>query len=102
MYGRLQKGHELTPGDVDGAIRMAEAADAQLNLPSLEPKGRLAMAQIVFTATDLKTLCINAVRLFVNGATASVPTQSGSADAGTRVMRSDYADLDPQLQQPAE
>jgi phosphate starvation-inducible protein PhoH and related proteins len=46
LYGRLQKGHELVPGDVDGAIRMAEAADAQLSLPSLEPRGRLAMAQI--------------------------------------------------------
>jgi phosphate starvation-inducible PhoH-like protein len=46
LYARLQKGHELDPGDVDGAIRMAEAADAQLSLPSLEPRGRLAMAQI--------------------------------------------------------
>ncbi len=46
LYGRLQQGHEVTPGDVDGAIRMAEAADAQLSLPSLEPRGRLAMAQI--------------------------------------------------------
>jgi phosphate starvation-inducible PhoH-like protein len=46
LYGRLQEGHHIAPGDVDGAIRMAEAADAQLNLPTLEPKGRLAMAQI--------------------------------------------------------
>ncbi|MEO8668699.1 MAG: PhoH family protein [Bauldia sp.] len=46
LYGRLQEGHHIVAGDVDGAIRMAEAADAQLNLPSLEPKGRLAMAQI--------------------------------------------------------
>ena len=46
LYGRLQKGDDLTPGDVDGAIRMAEAADAQLTLPTLEPRGRLAMAQI--------------------------------------------------------
>jgi len=46
LYGRLQKGHELGVGDVDGAIRMAEAADAQMSLPSLEPRGRLAMAQI--------------------------------------------------------
>jgi phosphate starvation-inducible PhoH-like protein len=46
LYGRLQQGHDLTPGDVDGALRMAETADAQLSLPSLEPKGRLAMAQI--------------------------------------------------------
>ncbi|MBN9011213.1 MAG: PhoH family protein, partial [Rhizobiales bacterium] len=43
---RLQKGHQLSAGDVDGAIRMAEAADDQLSLPSLEPNGRLAMAQI--------------------------------------------------------
>ena len=28
----------IAPGDVDGAIRMAEAADAQLSLPSLEPQ----------------------------------------------------------------
>lgn len=46
LYARLQEGHDVAPGDVDGAIRMAEAAEAQLNLPSLEPKGRLAMAQI--------------------------------------------------------
>jgi phosphate starvation-inducible protein PhoH and related proteins len=46
MYGRLQEGHDLAPGDVEGAIRMAEAAEAQLNLPTLEPRGRLAMAEI--------------------------------------------------------
>jgi phosphate starvation-inducible PhoH-like protein len=46
LYGRLQEGHSLAAGDVDGAIRMAESVDAQLSLPSLEPKGRLAMAQI--------------------------------------------------------
>jgi phosphate starvation-inducible PhoH-like protein len=46
LYGRLQKGDELVPGDIDGAIRMAEAADAQLSLPSLEPRSRQAMAQI--------------------------------------------------------
>lgn len=46
LYDRLQKGEDLLPGDVDGAIRMAEAADEQLSLPSFEPRGRLAMAQI--------------------------------------------------------
>jgi phosphate starvation-inducible PhoH-like protein len=46
LYGRLQEGHSLAAGDVDGAIRMATAAEAQLSLPSLEPRGRLAMAQI--------------------------------------------------------
>jgi phosphate starvation-inducible PhoH-like protein len=46
LYGRLQEGHELSPGDVDGAVRLAEAAEAQLSLPTLEPRGKLAMAQI--------------------------------------------------------
>ncbi|MCW5714556.1 MAG: PhoH family protein [Bauldia sp.] len=46
LYTRLEQGHDIEPGDVDGAIRMAEAADAQLNLPTLEPKSRLSMAQI--------------------------------------------------------
>ncbi len=46
LYGRLQSGHEIAAGDVDGAIRMATAAEAQMDLPSLEPRGRLAMAQL--------------------------------------------------------
>jgi phosphate starvation-inducible PhoH-like protein len=46
LYGRLQEGHSLAAGDVDGAIRMATAAEAQLSLPTLEPRGRLSMAQI--------------------------------------------------------
>jgi phosphate starvation-inducible PhoH-like protein len=46
LYGRLQEGHEVTPGDVDGAVRLAEAAEAQLTLPTLEPRGKLTMAQI--------------------------------------------------------
>ncbi len=46
LYARLQEGHSLVPGDIDGAVRMATAAEAQLSLPSLEPKGRLAVAQL--------------------------------------------------------
>ena len=47
LYHRLEAGEELAPGDVEGAIRMAAAeTDAQMHLPTLEPKGRLAMAQI--------------------------------------------------------
>src|SRR5581483_2198931 len=46
LYARLQRGHDLTQGDVDGAIRMAEAPDDQPSLPTLEPKGRLAMATV--------------------------------------------------------
>jgi spore germination protein GerM len=63
---------------------------------------RLAIAQIVFTATELRSSGINSVRVLINGQAASVPTQGGSADAGQPVSRADYPDLDPQLQPPAE
>jgi len=46
LYVRLQTGHSIGAGDVDGAIRMAAASEEQMHLPSLEPKGRLAMAEI--------------------------------------------------------
>jgi len=46
LYERAQKGAEIAPSDVEGAIRMAIAADDQLTLPTLERKGRLAAAQI--------------------------------------------------------
>lgn len=46
LYELLQKGHELSPSDVDGAVRMAVAADDQLTLPTLERKGKVAAAQI--------------------------------------------------------
>ncbi|EFO32748.1 phosphate starvation inducible protein [Roseibium sp. TrichSKD4] len=46
LYQRLQQGHEIHPGDVEGALRMAASAEAQLPLPTLEPKSRLAFAQI--------------------------------------------------------
>jgi phosphate starvation-inducible PhoH-like protein len=68
----LQQGQEIHPGDVDGALRMAAAAEAQLPLPTLEPKSRLAFAQI---ATRRKTIV------------ARTPTQ----DAYIRSM--DRADL---------
>jgi phosphate starvation-inducible PhoH-like protein len=46
LYVRLQSGHNIGSGDVDGAIRMATASEEQMHLPSLEPRGRLAMAQV--------------------------------------------------------
>jgi phosphate starvation-inducible PhoH-like protein len=47
LYQRLEQGHTLHPGDVDGAVRMAETASAQLNLPAIEPRGgKLALATI--------------------------------------------------------
>ncbi len=46
LYEQLRAGRDIHPGDVEGAIRLVRAADAQLTLPTLEPKGRLAFAQI--------------------------------------------------------
>lgn len=53
LYETLQKGHELTTSDVDGALRMAIAADDQLTLPTMENKGKLSAAQI---STRKKTI----------------------------------------------
>jgi phosphate starvation-inducible protein PhoH and related proteins len=47
LYDRLQK------GDVEGAIRMAIAADDQLSLPTMERKAKLTMSQI---STRKKTI----------------------------------------------
>jgi phosphate starvation-inducible PhoH-like protein len=46
LYALLQKGADISKSDVDGAIRMAIAADDQLTLPTLEKKGKMAAAQI--------------------------------------------------------
>src|SRR5690606_29383097 len=46
LYDRLQKGAEIAPSDVDGAVRIAIAADDQMSLPTMESKGKLAAAQI--------------------------------------------------------
>ena len=46
LYDQLLKGSSVETSDVEGAIRMALAADDQLVLPTLERKGKLAMAQI--------------------------------------------------------
>jgi len=53
LYGILQKGANVVQSDVDGAIRMAVAADDQLTLPTLERKGKMAAAQI---ATRKRTI----------------------------------------------
>ncbi|MEI2385653.1 PhoH family protein [Breoghania sp. JC706] len=53
LYRRLQQGHELHPGDVEGAIRMASSDAGQLSLPTLEPRSRLSFAQI---STKRKTI----------------------------------------------
>ena len=45
LYARLEAGQEIDAGDVEGAIRMIEASDAQLDLPVIE-RGRVTMAQV--------------------------------------------------------
>ncbi len=58
LYAILQKGVDIAQSDVDGAVRMALAADDQLTLPTLERKGRMAAAQI---ATRKKTIYARSV-----------------------------------------
>jgi len=53
LYDRLQGGAALSVSDVDGAVRMAIAADDQLMLPTMEGKSKLALAQI---STRRKTI----------------------------------------------
>lgn len=53
LYARLQSGGSVDASDVEGAIRMAVAADDQLSLPTLERKAKLSMAQI---STRKKTI----------------------------------------------
>ena len=53
LYGLLQGGAELSQSEVDGAVRMAIAADDQLVLPTMERKGKMAAAQI---ATRKRTI----------------------------------------------
>ncbi len=53
LYDLAQRGAEIDNSEVDGAIRMASAADNQLSLPTLEKKGRMAAAQI---ATRKRTI----------------------------------------------
>ncbi|MGF0537548.1 PhoH family protein [Agrobacterium sp. ES01] len=53
LYARLQSGSSVETSDVEGAIRMAVAADDQLSLPTMERKAKLSMAQI---STRKKTI----------------------------------------------
>ena len=53
LYDRLQNGGSVELSDVEGAIRMAQAADDQLTLPTMERKAKLTMAQI---STRKKTI----------------------------------------------
>ena len=53
LYSRLEQGEEIQAGDVEGAIKQAIASDAQMTLPTMEKRGKLAMAAI---STAKKTI----------------------------------------------
>lgn len=54
LYGLLQQGTEVSASDVEGAIRMAIAADDQLTLPTMDSnKAKMSAAQI---ATRKRTI----------------------------------------------
>jgi len=46
LYGMLEEGRSVEIANVDTMIRMIEAEDSQLTLPTLEKKGKVRMAQI--------------------------------------------------------
>lgn len=67
-----------------------------LNLSSLGIQGpnlRLAMAQLVYTATEIPGVA--GVRVSLDGRSVAVPTEQGTADTNTVITRADYASLDP-------
>jgi len=74
----------------------------EVNLANLEQNiesalQRLAIAQIVFTATELTALPVRAVRFSVEGQPVAVPTEGGSSEPGQPVTRTDYPTLAAQL-----
>ncbi|SER50697.1 phosphate starvation-inducible protein PhoH [Faunimonas pinastri] len=46
LYDRLLEGHDVAGGDVEGALRMAEAPNAQLSLPTMTESSRMRFAGI--------------------------------------------------------
>jgi len=53
LYDRLTTGETIEAGDVDGALRIANAPDSQMDLPALGKGPKLAMAEI---STRKKTI----------------------------------------------
>ncbi len=46
LYDRLLEGHDVLQGDVEGAIRMTEAPDSQLSLPTMDESNRMQFARV--------------------------------------------------------
>lgn len=89
--------------EVVGAdVRADGVLDLDVNgLATVEGSGqRLAVAQILFTLTELADVA--AVRFFEDGEAVAVPIENGTASAGTPVRRSDDPDLLAALQRSGE
>jgi len=72
------------------------------NLGNIESsRQRLAVAQLVFTATGIESQGVRAVRFLIDGQPSAVPTETGTAAAGSAVSRSDYPKLLDQVQSVA-
>ncbi len=103
LYDRLQKGLEIHPGDVEGAIKLVVAAKAQLTLPTLEPKGKLAFAQVstrrrtVVARTPAQDAYLRAMDradlVFGNGPAGTGKTFLAVAYAAALLERGDVARL---------
>lgn len=103
--GRQGEATNELPSDVrviDAVMQSDGVLDLNLSgLAGVEGERlKLAMAQIVFTATELPG--ITGVRFAIDGEPANVQIQSGSALPGTPVSQADYPELDPQQPREAE
>jgi hypothetical protein len=69
----------------------------EINLNQLEVSGgtrlKLAVAQMVFTATGLPE--VHGVRFLLNGSPVAVPLDNGESETGAVVTRADFSQLNP-------
>ena len=59
LYARLKEGDALEPGDVEGAVRAAIAADAQMSLPTMKP-GEKNGSKVAFAAVSTAKKTVHA------------------------------------------
>jgi len=94
-----------TTGVLD--VRLVEGPDGkrdvlEINLNQLEVSGgtrlKLAIAQMVFTATGIPT--VTGVRFLLNGSPVAVPLDVGESETGAVVTRSDFPELYPPTTSP--
>ncbi len=83
------------------SARVADDEVLDLDLTNLEDVDssqlRLAVAQIVFSATGITALPVRGVRFFIDGEPAAVPTEAGTSGTGEVITRSSFPRLDEQV-----